>query len=100
MASMSLRGDPVEQEAMLPDGRHLLVRVAVAADAYIAPGQLTTVALELVELEQVVATVNTLLGPSQVREARNLVRDVLTKLQTGELEPTAAAIEPLADSIS
>jgi hypothetical protein len=100
MGRMSLRGDPVEQEATLPGGRHLLVRVAVAADAYIARGQLTTVALELVELEQVVATVNTLLGPSQVREARNLVRHVVTKLETGELEPTAAAIEPLADSIS
>ena len=95
---MSLRGDPVEQDATLPDGRRLLVRVAVASDSYIARSQLTTVALELVELEQVVATVNTLLSPRQVPEARNLVSDVVKKLQSGELQPTAAALEPLADS--
>ncbi|HMB19220.1 MAG TPA: hypothetical protein VKO41_07915 [Gaiellaceae bacterium] len=97
---MSLRGDPVEQEATLPDGRHLLVRVAVAPDSYIARSQLTTVALELVEVKQVVATVNTLLSPRQVGEARNLVSDVVKKLQSGELQPTAAALEPLADSVS
>jgi hypothetical protein len=97
---VSLRGNPVEHEATLPDGRRLLVRVAVASDAYIARSQLTTVSLELVDLEQVVATVNTLLAPSQGREARNLVRNVVTKLESGELEPTAAALEPLADSSS
>jgi hypothetical protein len=97
---VSLRGNPVEQEATLPDGRRLLVRVAVASDSYIARSQLTTVSLELVDLEQVVATVNTLLAPSQGREARNLVRNVVTKLESGELEPTAAALEPLADSSS
>ncbi len=97
---MSLRGDPVEQEATLPDGRRLVVRVAVAADSYVARGQLTTVSLELVELEQVVATVNTLLGPRHIREARSLVRNVVTKLESGELQPTAAALEPLADSSS
>ena len=97
---MSLRGDPVEQEATLPDGRLLVVRVAVASDSYIARSKLTTVALELVELEQVVATVNTLLNPRQVPEARNLVGDVVRKLESGELKPTAAALEPLADSVS
>ena len=95
---MSLRGDPVEQEATLPGGRRLLVRVAVASDSYVARSQLTTVSLELVELEQVVATVNTLLGPTQTREARNLVGNVVAKLESGELQPTAAALEPLADS--
>jgi hypothetical protein len=97
---VSLRGNPVEHEATLPDGRRLLVRVALASDSYIARSQLTTVSLELVDLEQVVATVNTLLAPSQGREARNLVRNVVTKLESGELEPTAAALEPLADSSS
>jgi hypothetical protein len=97
---VSLRGNPVEHEATLPDGRRLLVRVAVASDSYIARSQLTTVSLELVDLERVVATVNTLLAPSQGREARNLVRNVVTKLESGELEPTATALEPLADSSS
>ena len=97
---MSLRGDPVEQEATLPDGRRLVVRVAVAADPYLARSQLTTVSLELVELEWVVATVNTLLGPGHMREARNLVGNVVTKLESGELQPTATALGPLADSAS
>jgi hypothetical protein len=96
---VSLRGQPVEEETTLPDGRHLVVRIAVAADAYIPRRDLTTVALELVADGQVQATVNTLLGPSQVGEARKLAREVADKLQSGELEPTASAIEPLADSI-
>jgi hypothetical protein len=48
----------------------------------------------------VVATVNTLLNPRQVGEARNLVTRVVKKLESGELNPTATALEPLADSIS
>jgi hypothetical protein len=43
--------------------------------------------------------VNTVLAPNQVGEARKLVEAVATKLQSGELQPTASAIEPLADSI-
>jgi hypothetical protein len=43
--------------------------------------------------------VNTVLTPAQVREARKLADQVATRLQSGELQPTASAIEPLADSI-
>jgi hypothetical protein len=96
---VSLRGQPVEQEATLPDGRRVVVRVLVAADAYIPRRQLTTVALELVEDGQVEATVNTVLNPTQVSEARKLVRDVAARLESGELEATAAAIEPFADRL-
>ena len=96
---MSLRGQPVEEETTLPNGRLLVVRISVAADAYIPRRDLTTVALELVADGQVEATVNTLLGPDQVGEARKLARDVAARLQSGELAPTAAAIEPLADSL-
>jgi hypothetical protein len=96
---VSLRGQPVMEEATLPDGRLLVVRIAVAADAYIPRRDLSTVALELVADGRVEATVNTLLGPNQVGEARKLARDVAAKLQSGELTPTAAAIEPLADSL-
>ncbi|MDQ3777547.1 MAG: hypothetical protein M3310_01570 [Actinomycetota bacterium] len=96
---MSLRGTPVEQPATLPDGRRLVVRVAVADDPYIQKRELDTVALELVSDGVVEATVNTLLAPDQVSEARQLVREIASRLEAGELAPTAAALEPLADSI-
>jgi hypothetical protein len=96
---VSLRGEPVVQETTLPDGRQLAIRVFVAGDAYIPRRDLSTVALELVADGRVEATVNTLLGPEQVNEARKLAQEVAVKLQSGELPPTASAIEPLADSI-
>jgi hypothetical protein len=96
---VSLRGEPVVEETTLPDGRELAVRVCVATDAYIPRRDLSTVALELVADGRVEATVNTLLAPGQVNEARKLAHDVATKLGSGELAPTASAIEPLADSI-
>jgi hypothetical protein len=96
---VSLRGEPVVEESTLPDGRVLAVRVCLAADAYIPRRDLTTVALELVADGRVEATVNTILTPDQVKEARKLALDVAAKLTAGELAPTAAAIEPLADSI-
>jgi hypothetical protein len=96
---VSLRGEPVVHETTLPDGRQLAVRIAVAADAYIPRRDLSTVALELVADGRVEATVNTLLAPEQVNEARKLAQEVAVKLHSGELPPTASAIEPLADSI-
>jgi hypothetical protein len=96
---MSLRGSPIEQEAKLPDGRVFLVRVGVANDSYIARRELDTVAIELIEDGEVTASVNTLLGPQQVSEARALVRQVTAQLASGDLEPTAGALEPLADTI-
>ncbi len=76
-----------------------MVRVAVADDPYIQKRELDTVALELVSDGVVEATVNTLLAPDQVSEARQLVREIASRLEAGELAPTAAALEPLADSI-
>jgi hypothetical protein len=97
---VSLRGRPIERETTLPDGRRLVVRVAVAADPYIPRRERTTVTLELLADNRVEATVNTVLTPTQVGEARKLADQVATKLQAGELRPTASAIEPLADSLS
>ena len=97
---MSLRGRPIEQPAALPDGRRLVVRVGVPQDSYIPRRELDTVALELVEDGQVAATVNTVLAPEQESEARALAREVVARLESGDLEPTAGALEPLADSIS
>jgi hypothetical protein len=96
---MSLRGRPIVQQAALPDGRRLVVRVGVPDDSYIPKRELATVALELLEDGQVAASVNTVLGPEHESEARALARDVAARLESGDLEPTAGALEPLADSI-
>jgi hypothetical protein len=96
---MSLRGRPIEQQAALPDGRRLVVRVGIPDDSYIARRELDTVALELVEDGRVEASVNTVLGPQHEREARALAQNVAQRLEAGDLEPTAGALEPLADSI-
>ncbi|HEX2292949.1 MAG TPA: hypothetical protein VHK46_04975 [Gaiellaceae bacterium] len=96
---MSLRGNPIEQRASLPDGRVFLVRVGVPDDPYIPRSELDTVTIELIENGEVAASVNTVLAPEHESEARTLVRQVTTGLEAGRLEPTAHAIEPLADRI-
>jgi hypothetical protein len=94
---VSLRGEPIEATATLPDGRALLVRVGVPQDSYIASRELDTVDIELYDGEQHLAAVNTVLDAEQTSEARALVREIVSGLESGELEPTAAALEPLAD---
>ena len=94
---MSLRGEPIEATATLPDGRTLRVRVGVPEDSYIPSRELDTVDVELFDGEQHLAAVNTVLEPEQTSEARALVREIVTGLESGELEPTAGALEPLAD---
>jgi hypothetical protein len=96
---MTLKAHPIEQPAALPDGRLLVVRVGIPDDSYIPRRENETVALELVQDGEVAATVNTVLRPEQESEARALVRDVAARLESGDLEPTAGALEPLADSI-
>lgn len=98
-SGMSLRGTPIEQQAELPDGRVFLVRVGLLDDSYVARREIHTVALELVEDGQVAASVNTVLAPEHESEARALAREVADKLASGDLEPTAQALEPLADTI-
>jgi hypothetical protein len=94
---MSLRGEPVEATATLPDGRLVQVRVGVPEDSYIPRRELETVDIELFDGEHHLAAVNTVLNPRQASEARELVRQIVAGLESGELEPTAAALEPLAD---
>jgi hypothetical protein len=96
---MSLRGEPVERTATLPDGRKIRVRVAVPDDGYIAKKELDTVDVELFDGERSLAFVNTVLGPEQTSEALELAREIVRGLESGELEPTAGAIEPLADTL-
>ena len=96
---MSLRGERVEQTATLPDGRRALVRVGVPDDPYIPRRELDTVDVEILLDGRVAAAVNTILEPEQEHEAHELAREIVAGLESGELEPTAAAIEPFADRL-
>jgi hypothetical protein len=95
---MSLRA-PLQQDATLPDGRVVHVRVGVPADSYIPARELDTVALEVFDDSEHLAAVNTVLDVDQDREGLALLRDVVAGLESGDLAPTAGAIEPLADRL-
>ena len=94
---MSLHGRTIEERATLPDGGEVVVRVGVLPDPYIERRELDTVSLELEQHGEHLAAVTTVLNPDQVSEARALALEVKAGLESGTLEPTAAAIEPLAD---
>jgi len=96
---MSLRSAPLEREVTLPDGRAVLVRVGVPADSYIARGELDTVTIEVLGDGEHLAAVNTVLDADQLSEARALLREIVAGLESGSLEPTAGALEPLADTL-
>lgn len=95
---VSLRGEPIEMTASLPDGRPVRVWVGVPEDSYIARRELDTVDIELSIVDgNHLAALNTVLDAEQVSEARALAREIVSGLESGKLEPTAAALEPLAD---
>ena len=96
---MSLRGQPVLERAALPDGRPVEIFVGVPEDPYVPKKELDTVGIELRSGNEVLATVNTVLDADQRSEALALAREIVAGLESGELEPTAGAIEPLADRI-
>lgn len=98
---MTLRGTPAEAEVALPDGRVVVVRVGLAEDSYIPRRDLDTVVLELWDEErgEHLAGVSTVLSVEDDDAARALVREVVAGLGDGSLEPTAGALEPLADSV-
>ena len=84
--------------ATLPDGRSVRIWVGVPRDSYIAPRELDTVDIELSLVGgNHLAAVNTVLEADQTSEARALAREIVAGLESGKLEPTAAALEPLAD---
>jgi NADPH:quinone reductase-like Zn-dependent oxidoreductase len=96
---MSLHGRTIEETATLPDGRLVVVHVGIPEDPYIPRAQLQTVDIELHSNGVVLAAVNTVLDPDQEAEALELAREIAQKLASGELQPTAGAIEPLADQL-
>ena len=96
---MSLRSNPVEREATLPDGSVVRVRVGVADDSYIAARELDTVTIELFGHGEHLAAVATVLDADQETEAHALAQEIVAGLESGELAPTAGALEPLADTL-
>jgi hypothetical protein len=96
---VTLRSRPIEEAATLPDGRAAVVRVGVPDDPYVRKSDLDTVAVEVRVDGVVAAAVNTVLDADQVSEARQLAREIVSGLESGTLEPTAGAIEPLADTL-
>jgi hypothetical protein len=97
--SMSLRGRAVEERRELPDGRVAVVWIGVPGDEYVEPNELDTVALELHVDGELTAALNTVLDADDDSEARQLALEVLDRLESGDLEPSAGAIEPLADQL-
>ncbi|MET0202039.1 MAG: hypothetical protein ABW114_09775 [Gaiellaceae bacterium] len=94
---MSLNGRPIEKTATLPDGREVTIRIGVPEDSYIARKEIRTVDVELFTADEHLAAVNSVLLPEQESEALALARRIVAGLESGELEPTAGAIAPLAD---
>ena len=99
MVPMSLRGAPLEAEVTVPDGRTVRVRIGVADDSYIPQRELDTVTVELYADGEHVAAVNTVLDADQTSEAHELLVEIVSGLESGDLPPTAGAIEPLADRL-
>src|SRR5438270_9839427 len=92
---VSLRSNPVEQDATLPDGRVVRVRVGVPDDGYLRARERRTVAVELYGDGKHLGAVNTVLEVDQVDEGRELLGEIVTGLESGTLAPTAGAIERL-----
>src|SRR3712207_1046221 len=97
--AVSLRGRTIEERATLPTGDEVLIRVGVLPDPYIPKRELDTVSVELERDGEHLAAVTTVLSVDQESEAVALAREIRAGLEAGTLEPTAAAIEPLADRI-
>ena len=87
------------ETATMPDGRTVEVFVGVPDDPYIPRRELDTVDVELRSGAEVLAAVNTVLDVDQDGAARQLAREIVGGLEGGSLQPTAGAIEPLADEL-
>jgi hypothetical protein len=96
---LSLRTYTIERALTLPDGRAATLRLGLAQDDYIPKREQETVVLELRVGEHVAAALDTILDPEQEDDGAKIVREIAEKLESGELEPTAGALEPYADSL-
>jgi hypothetical protein len=96
---VSLRANPVVETVQLPDGREAHVRVGVPVDPYIAQSELDTVSLEVTVDGVHTLAVNTVFDADDDSAARALAREVAAKLESGEAEPNAHDLEPLAETL-
>jgi hypothetical protein len=96
---MSLRGEPVEADVHLPDGTTAHLRIGVPDDGYIAKRDLDTVVLELSANGEHLAGFATALEIDETSEAHAVAHEVVKQLESGELRPTAGAIERLVDGL-
>jgi hypothetical protein len=98
---MSLRDAPATARVTLPDGRVIGIRVGLAQDSYIPPDQMETIVAELTDeaTGEHLGAVSTILEVADGDAARALAREIADGLHSGELEPTAGAIEPLAERL-
>jgi hypothetical protein len=96
---VTLRTYTIERALTLPDGRAAMLRLGLAQDDYIPKREQETVVLELRIGDHVAATLDTILDPDQEEDGSRIIREVAEKLERGELEPTAGALEPYADSL-
>jgi hypothetical protein len=97
---MSLRGTPVVEHASLPKGGTVTIWVGVPDDPYYDDkSQLTTVDIQLHEGNGIVASMETVLDPDQVSEARQLANDVKAAIESGEIGLHAQELERFADRL-
>jgi hypothetical protein len=96
---VSLRGEPLEAEVTTPGGETVRIRIGVPEDSYIAKRELDTVTVELSANGTHLAAVTTVLDVDQTDAAKELLDEIVAGLGSGALEPTAGAIEPLADTL-
>ena len=96
---MTLRTYTIERALTLPDGRAATLRLGLAEDSYIRKRDQETVVLELVIDGTHAAALDTVLDPEQEDDGAKIVQELAQKLESGELEPTAGALEPYADRL-
>jgi hypothetical protein len=96
---VTLRTSTILRPVKLPDGREATVRLGLADDSYIPKRERETVVLELRIGDHVAAALDTILDPDHEDDGAVLVTEIVRKLERGELEPTAGALEPYADRL-
>jgi hypothetical protein len=97
---VTLRASPVIEHAALPNGGTVTVWVGVPDDPYFDNKKdLTTVDIQLHEGSGVIASLSTVLDPSQDSEARQLAREVKAAIEKGEIGLHASELEPFADRL-
>ena len=97
---MTLRASPVIEHAALPNGGTVTIWIGVPDDPYFDNKKdLTTVDIQLHEGSGVIASLSTVLDPSQDSEARQLAREVKAAIEKGEIGLHASELEPFADRL-